>query len=263
MAFILFLFLIFSPITLFAQPNQKNISTKQSTIVEADGYSYLSEDKTIKQIRQESLSNAKRDALEKGQTYLKSYTKVENFQLTYDLVQSESEGYVKIIESKDNGITSDNRYHYWIKAEIEYVIKVSKSEKTKNNTFLMNPSAPLAVMVWTEKSIYNKGEKIRIFLQGNKDFYARLIYVDVKENILQLIPNQYRINNYFKGGKVFSIPKSSDNFELEVSPPFGKEKIIVYASSSPQGNVETTPLGKSLFNIKSDLETIGKKPEES
>lgn len=228
---------------------------KYSAIVEADGYSYLSEDKTIRQIREESLSNAKREALEKGQTYISSFSKVENFQLTYDLIQSEAEGFVKIIESKDYGITPDNRYHYWIKAEIEYILKLPVKKETEKA--FLNPNAPLSVSVWTEKSTYKQGEKIKIFIQGNKDFYARVIYIDAKDNILQLIPNQHRTDNYFQGGKVFSIPETFDGFELEVAAPFGNEKIIVYASSSPQGDIETAAAGKSLLKIKSDLKTTG------
>jgi len=100
-------------------------SEKFSKIVEADGYAFLSETKTIGELRQEALTLAKREALEKGQTFIRSLTKVENYQMQYDLIETSSEGNLKIIETKDFGITQDNRYHYWIKAEIEYRIAAS------------------------------------------------------------------------------------------------------------------------------------------
>jgi hypothetical protein len=50
---------------------------------------------------------------------------------------------------------------------------------------------------------------------------------------VQLLPNSYRAENYFNGGVVYEVPSGNDRFDLEVSPPFGKENIFVYASSSP------------------------------
>lgn len=254
--------IMLSSIELLAQdlkvnPKKDNTPGKHSAIVEADGYAYLSEDKTIRQLRQEALANAKREALQRGETHIKSFTRVENYQLTYDLIQSESEGYVKILESKDYGITSDNRYRYWIKAEIEYRVKSPDAQKIDN--IPLSPAGPLTVSVWTEKVIYKEGEEIKIFLQGNKDFYARVIYVDAQKNVVQLIPNQHRTDNYFKGGKTLTIPEPFDGFKLEVGPPFGKEKIIIYASSAPQGNIQTAAFGKSLYQVKSDLNTVGMK----
>ncbi|NIA31403.1 MAG: DUF4384 domain-containing protein [Actinobacteria bacterium] len=252
--FAIIFFIFLAGICLPSAKSNKTTQPKHSAIVEADGYVYLSEDKTIRQLREQALAAAKREALQKGQTYIKSFTKVENFQLSYDLIQSQAEGYVKILDSKDYGITKDNRYHYWIKAEIEYRLKPPASGAAK--TVLTNSAAPLSVSVWTEKTAYKEGDKIKIFLKGNKDFYARVIYIDSKNHILQLIPNQQRKNNFFKGGETIVIPSADDQFELQVSPPFGSEKIVVYASTTPQGKVETATAGKSLYQINSDLTTI-------
>jgi len=241
--------------TLYAQSEDENLTAKHFAIVEADGYAYLAEDKTIRQMREEALANAKRDALEKGQTFIQSFTKIENFQLSYDLIQSQSEGFVKILESKDHGITSDNRYHYWIKAEIEYRLKMPD---VKNAPELQsNPAAPLNVVLWTDKAVYQAGECINIFLKSNKDFYARVIYVNAQGDIVQLLPNQLRKDNFLKGGQVVTIPDAVDGFKIKVGPPFGREKIIVYASSAPQGEIASAPFGKSLIKLKSDLPTVG------
>jgi len=233
---------------------EKPDSGKHSAIVEADGYVYLADDKTIRQLREEALAQAKREALEKGQTFIKSVSTVENFQLTYDLIQSAAEGYVKILESKDLGITGDNRYHYWVKAEIEY--RLQPPGDLEQKALDTDPDAPLTVTVLTNKENYKKGENIKIFIKGNKDFYARVLYMDAQGNKLQLVPNQQRTENFFKGGVTHVIPDPSDKFTLEVNPPFGSEKIIVYASTSPQGQVQTTAAGLSLYKIESDIKTV-------
>ena len=46
------------------------------------------------------------------------------------------------------------------------------------------------------------------------------------------LPNPHRSDNYFNGGVVYEVPSGNDHFILEVSPPFGKGTILVYASPS-------------------------------
>ncbi len=227
---ILVIFLLLK-ITIAGLAQENNISTKilpdtpgeqkRSTIVEAHGYIFLSEDKTIRQLREEALAEAKRKALEQAQTYIKSFTQVENYTLTYDLIQSEAEGYLKILEYKDYGIEADNRYHYWIKAEIEYELQ-QPDTPIKSSSILHNPKAPLTVDVWTEKATYVAGEEIRILLKGNKPFYARVVYVDAQGQIVQLLPNKYRQRNFFEGGTIYTIPGPGDRFKLIVRPPYGR-----------------------------------------
>jgi hypothetical protein len=237
----------------------KDGSGKRSTIVDVDGYAYLSEDKTIKEMREEALANAKREALERAQTYIRSISKVENFQLSYDFIQNQAEGAIRILESNDHGITDDNRYHYWIKAEVEYSLKPPEGKADLSSDLTKNPDAPLTVYVWTEKSEYQAGEKIHVFLQGNKDFFARVAYRDVQGNLLQLLPNPHRKDNFFKGGKVISIPGKGDRFDLEVGPPFGIENIIVYASSAEMGDADVETVGDVLYSVRGGLEDYGMK----
>jgi len=233
------------------EPNS-DAPEKYSAIVEADGFVFLSEDRTLKEIREDALATAKREALERGQTYIKSVTRSENFQLAYDLIHSAAEGHVRIIESRDHGITPDNRYHYWIKAEIEYSIKTPDSIHP-----VINSEGPLSVRVWTEKQEYRTGDEVRIHIQGNKDFYARIIYIDVHRNRLQLVPNRFRANNRFPEGLETVIPGNTDGFRLKVVPPYGREQIVVYASTVPLGEIETEPVGESIYKVNFELGKIG------
>lgn len=233
----------------FCQTDNK--TEERSAIVEADGYAYLSEDKTIKELREEARIAAKREASERGQTYIKSLTKIENFQLAYDIIWGETEGLVSIIESKDYGITADNRYRYWIKAEVRYSLKEEKEPipiDVKTNTL-----APLTVSVWTEKQEFVQDEEIKIFIQGNKDFYAKIVYEDASGNLLQLLPNQYRKDNLFKANVVYSFPDQEDKFILKVKSPYGTEKIFMYASSVALGETAVKPYGESLYMINDNL----------
>ena len=57
------------------------------------------------------------------------------------------------------------------KAEVFYDL-ASKAEKP-DMPLLMDEKAPLTVKIWTEKKRYRKGERITIYMKGNKDYFAR------------------------------------------------------------------------------------------
>lgn len=70
----------------------------QSTITVVDGTACMGDDKSRKQTENEALSNAKRTAVEYASTYLKSETRVKDFQVEKDLVNAYAHATIKIIE---------------------------------------------------------------------------------------------------------------------------------------------------------------------
>ena len=78
----------------------------------------------------------------------------------------------------------------------------------------------------------------------------------ITKNLVQLLPNPYRNHDYFNGGVIYEIPSGDDKFELEVSPPFGEDTIILYASSSPLGNIELDAVG-GIYAVKTKPEDVG------
>jgi len=118
-----------------------------------------------------------------------------------------------------------------------------------------NPGLPLNVRLWTDKEEFKKGDKIKIYIQGNKPFYGRVHYRDAKGEIVQLLPNPYRTENYFNGGVIYEIPSANDKFELEVCPPFGKEYISLYASTSPLGDIGLSE-GAGVYHVVTKEEDI-------
>lgn len=117
-----------------------------------------------------------------------------------------------------------------------------------------DPTLPLTVKIWTDRSkgegaaIYHKGEQMRLYLRGNKPFYARVIYSMTDGQTLQILPNPHRHEHYFQGGTLYTLPDGKDQFVMEVAPPFGAERITVYASDQPLGKIKTESAG-SVFVV--------------
>jgi hypothetical protein len=230
----------------------------QSTITEADGYSCMGYDKSRKQTEEEALANAKRKAVEYATTYIESETRVKDFQLVKDIISAYANAAVKIIQEVEKGWYKDQStgdcYRIKIKAEVIPDESVMK-RVSKDKNIMDDPSVPLNVQIWTDRKEFRQGEKIKIYLKGNKPFYARVIYQDTGRNMVQLLPNPYRTDTYFNGGVVYEIPSGEDRFDLEVSPPFGEEQIMVYAGTSRLGDISLESAG-GLYRIRKNTEEI-------
>ncbi len=236
-----------------------NLYASQTTIIEADGYGCMGYDKSRKQTEEEALANAKKKAVEHTATYIKSESRLHNFELEKDLIEAYSNATVKLIQEMDKTWYKDSSLgdccRIRIKAEVipdnEAMEKIAKGKGQTDD-----PSAPLNVRLWTNKREYKEKEEIRIYIRGNKPFYARILHKGVNGELLQLLPNPFRQDNYFNGMAIYEVPSSADRFEMEVAPPFGEESIMVYASTAPLGEIDLSPAG-GVYRIKTQSQKIG------
>jgi hypothetical protein len=238
-----------------------SVYAAQSTITEAEGNACMGDDKSRKQTEQAALTDAKKKAVEFASTYIKSESRVKNFVLEKDLLSAYANAEVKIIQElrkswyKDS--SSGDCYKVAIKAEIIPDVKAMET-LSQSDQGADDPSAPLKVKAWTDKKEYKEGEKIKVYIKGNKPFYARVLYKDASGQYVQILPNPYRTESYFNGGTMYEIPSGNDQFELNVSPPFGEENVLIYASTSALGEISTATRG-GVFQVKTKAEDIGVK----
>lgn len=232
-----------------------HLQAMQSTIVESEGYACMGEDKSRKQTEQMALVDAKRNAQERTMSYIESETVIKDFELKRDLISAYSRGKVKILEEKKREWYSDPRMGECFRIQIKAEVIPEEIQKRPKKDILDDPAAPLTVKLWTDKQTYRKGEKVKIYIRGNKPFYARVIHQDAEGNITQLLPNPFRENNYFNGGTVYEIPSGEDRFELEVTSPFGEESILIFAGTASLGDISTEAMG-GVFSVKEREEDI-------
>lgn len=114
---------------------------------------------------------------------------------------------------------------------------------------------PLTVTVRTDRQEYRAGDRITLFLKGNKPFFARIVYTDAGGNQLQLLPNPHRRDASFDAGTEYRVPADGDRFDLEVTPPFGAERITVYAGTVPPGDLEVAPAG-AVYSVNTPPKEI-------
>jgi hypothetical protein len=238
----------------------RHVYAAQSTITESEGYACLGDDKSKKQTEQAALTDAKKKAVEFVSTYIKSDTEVKNFELQKDLLSAYAHAEVKVIQEMNKAWyrdpSSGDCYKVNIKVEVIPDVKAMEKMATTNPSSGDESIAPLSVKLWTDKKEFRAGEKIKIYIKGNKPFYARVLYQNAIGEMLQLLPNPYRKDNYFNGNTLYEIPAGTDQFDLEVSSPFGAEDVVVYASTSILGKIAIETRG-GVYKVKTQANDIG------
>ncbi|MFV1993422.1 MAG: DUF4384 domain-containing protein, partial [Acidiferrobacterales bacterium] len=106
------------------------------------------------------------------------------------------------------------------------------------------------------------GDTISFFVSMDRDAYLLIIYQNARKELVQILPNIYNKNNFYKKGDFFQIPNEKRPFKFKISAPFGKEKIMAFASSRSFPNLQgiTTKSGLKLLqgNLDAILTTLRK-----
>lgn len=210
-----------------------------SSIVEASGMS-CDDSVNEAELVQLALTDARRNASEAVQTKIDSYSKAENYAVVKDLIESYSHAEVKTLDvlSKQK---QDGCLRVSIRAEVTPEVNLDK--KFVSEELLADPTIPLTVKLWVDKNDYKIGDHMVIYVKANKPFYGRLIYTMNDGTTLQLLPNPYRSANHFLGQVLYTVPTAEDAFRLEVSAPIGMEKLTLFASTYPLGDIKKTDVG--------------------
>lgn len=251
------LFLLISLFITVASP----LYAAQSVIIDSDGYACMGDDKSRKQTENAAVQEARRNAGEAAVAYISTETKVSDGLLEKDLVTAYANAQVKLIKEllKEwfDDPASGKCYRVKLKLEVLPDEKAMNNRADKNNAQMLDdPSAPLTVKVWTIRTDYQAKDNIKIFIKGNRPFFGKLVYQDAGNNLIQLLPNPYRQSNYFNGGSVYEVPTGVDRFALQVCAPFGTEKLFLYASTSPLGEIETRAAG-GVYTIQTQTKDLG------
>lgn len=205
-----------------------------SSIVEATGTSCEAESTDAQQL-QLALTDARRNAAEVVQTSVNSYSKVANYMVIDDLIESYSNAAVKTLDVLSQQV-SDGCVSVTIRAEVTPEKNID--QQFVSEELLADPTIPLTVKLWLSKDKYAIGENVSIYVKANKPFFGRLVYTMNDGTQLQLLPNPYRREHHFQGQVLYTVPDANDEFVLEVTPPVGAERLTLYASTHPLGDVD-------------------------
>ncbi|MBW6486824.1 MAG: DUF4384 domain-containing protein [Syntrophobacterales bacterium] len=152
---------------------------------------------------------------------------------------------------------SSKKPFLWIEAEGTFILKNPRTGK-RPEAATLDRADFLDVRIWTDQREYKNAEKIVLYLQGNRDFQGKIIKIDPKGNVHQILPNNYRQLSFFEKGKRYLIPDEGDRYGLSAQPPFGTVRFVVYATSLPLSQVNLTAITGGIFKYRGSEKFFGR-----
>ena len=169
--------------------------------------------------------------------------------LDFELVKTPT-GFLNVLKKEEFPKGSKNeKPFFWVETESTFIVKCKKNGK-RPETKTLDKTDLLDVRIWTDKKEYEEGQQIVLYLQGNRDFYGKVVKVDAQGNVHQLLPNNYRQISFFEKNKRYLIPDEGDRYELRIKPPFGTVRFIAYATSLPMSQVNLKTTGGGIFQYR-------------
>ena len=94
---------------------------------------------------------------------------------------------------------------------------------------------PLQVVAWVDRpdSTYARGERVRMFVETNKDAYVTILNVDPPGETTVLFPNRYQSDNRVRAARAVEVPTPGSGSQVVVGGTVGTELIKVIASTEP------------------------------
>ena len=178
--------------------------------------------------------------------------------------------YIESYSDKRRGKYVGSSYRGWVLVSIP-VDEDERVAEWRRRKFQQNKSGS-AINVKIRSNLgngqtYVEGDKISYFASIDRDAYLLLIYEDAAGNLLQIYPDVHSANHLLKAGHMVQVPKENDQFKFHVSAPFGRERVLAFASSRPfpelSGNEQAS--GLKVLDINLDkilkyLRTAGSQP---
>lgn len=233
---------------------------QRSLICTATGYVCPPEEENEEAAYEKALAVAERFALRKSHEILQRRLSDVGSGFGFELVRFGSSGKrVNVLQKErvSSAVESSRRtYAIRIIAEVRYRLTgYPDSEKLLSDSHL-----PLTVRVWSDKNAYTAGEKVVFRIRGNKDYHARIIDIAPGGGMYQILPNLFRSSHSFEGGETYKFPDKAlgDKFDLDVAPPYGEERILVYAGDVPIGEVPFSDYAGQFGVVAGKEEEIGR-----
>ena len=199
------------------------------------------------------LNRGRQAALEKARNRLLELGK---FGLDFNLVRT-SAGFVQLLRQQETIAGKGDHPHLWLEAETGFVL-TDKKTGGRPEAALLDRADLLDVRIWTDRKEYEEGKTVTLHLQGNRDFYGKVVQIDVKGSVFQILPNNYRQMSSFEKERLYRIPDEGDRYQLDIRPPFGTIRFIVYATRLPMSQVNLQPTSGGIFKYRASQKAFGR-----
>lgn len=210
--------------------------------VRGSGCYKFGDEETPAKARRGAIAIAQEQAIRSHRVFVESSTRVKNFQLEEDLIQTASAAMLQNVKI-ENEERKAQEICVALTAQISPVSiddmirqRLGAKEIVQTAQSVLVPSqASFGLKVWTNKpeGRYLEGEKLVIYVQSDRDAYLKLDYFQADGTVVHLVPNVYRGQAFIKGGKKYAFGDDSSPEHFVINGPYGAEVIKAIAGVRP------------------------------
>jgi hypothetical protein len=101
-----------------------------------------------------------------------------------------------------------------------------------------------------------QGDSIAFFLSLNRAAHIVAIYEDADQQRIQILPNASQQDSHYPSGMFSPFPGKDAAFRFTIAPPFGREKLWVFASRGPIATLPGEPMANGLKRLSLEMPAI-------
>lgn len=241
------------PVQSSAQAESGRRTSSSSVLLEVSGQACGNPQASRQDLKDRAYANAKEAAMQQVKAYLTSLAGQHGND------ESSSKAVVHVLEELavnwEKGAGSGDEACCKVLLKVEVAPNRTTEVKAAGKVLsAMSADGPLQLELWTGQPEYRLGDRMTFYFRGNKAFYAHAVYQDATGTLVEVTP--YARPRHYKPGITYKIPGEGDDFALEITPPLGREKLTLYASTQPLGKYQGQGAG-DLLVLKENAKKLG------
>jgi hypothetical protein len=216
------------------------IRGSQETVEGQACYTY-GDNETPAQAKRAAVALAQEQAVRMHRVFVQSATKVKNFQLEDDVIQSASAALLERVQVK-----KEEKRGQEICITITAVMspvsmeemirqRINAKEISQTAESVIPQAPPSGTKIWTNKSNgrFIENDRLIIYVQSDRDTYLKLDYFQADGTVVHMVPNQFRGQGIVKAGRVYAFGDETSPEQFTIQGPFGAETIKAIFSARP------------------------------
>ena len=237
------LFFALSPLALAKSAGEPAAAKPLETVSGVGCYAY-GDNETPAQAKQAAQTIAQEKAVRSHRVFVQSASRVKNFQLEDNVIQTASAGMLEQVKVEKEEKKSGQEICVTITAKLSPVsieemiqqrINAKDIAQEAAKSKVLSSSSGFGVRVWTNKTDgrFTEGEPLIIYVAPERDGYLRLDYFQADGKVVHLVPNLFSGQVKVKAGQTYVFGDDTSPQHFIIQEPYGNETVKAMLSDQP------------------------------
>lgn len=212
--------------------------------VTGEGCYAYGDNETPAQAKQAAQTIAQEKAVRSHRVFVRSASKVKNFQLEDNVIQTASAGMLEQIKVDKEEKKAGQEICVRISAKLS-PLSIDEMIRQKINAAdiadeaakskVLSPVSGFGVRVWTNKTDgrFIEGERLIVYVAPERDGYLKLDYFQADGTVVHLVPNLFSGQVMVKAGQTYVFGDDTSQQHFLIQSPYGNETVKAMLSAQP------------------------------